>query len=139
MFNLWQEIVERHRRNVAVQPGQFSGPCLRQQILSCRQHLAEFYEGRSELLECEPRALLHFKMRGFGGFPPVQCMSCVLEQRSNASATHEVSQPCRTKTLLISRKRGSSRAVLHNPETIRCQFPFIGPVSSGSASGLPAI
>src|SRR5262245_1746933 len=93
LFNLWQEIVERHRRHVAVQPGQFSGPCLRQQILSCREHLAEFYEGRSELLECEPRALLHFKMRCFGGFPPVQCMSCVLEQRSNASATHEVSQP----------------------------------------------
>src|SRR5258705_6207708 len=32
-------------------------------------------------------------MRDFGGFPPVQYMSCVLEQRSDASATHEVSEP----------------------------------------------
>jgi hypothetical protein len=36
--------------------------------------LAKLYEGRSELLECEPRALLHFKMRDFGGFPPLQYM-----------------------------------------------------------------
>jgi hypothetical protein len=55
--------------------------------------LAKLYECRSELLECEPCALLHFKMRDFGGFPPVQYMSCVLEQRSDASATHEVAKP----------------------------------------------
>src|SRR5262249_42735119 len=55
--------------------------------------LAKSYERRSELLECEPRALLRFKTGDLGGFPPVQCMSCVLEQRSDASATHEVSEP----------------------------------------------
>ena len=43
--------------------------------------------------KCEPRALLHFKMHDFGGFPPLQYMSCVLEQRSDTSATHEVSEP----------------------------------------------
>src|SRR5262249_32291440 len=32
-------------------------------------------------------------MRDFGGFPPMQYMSCMLEQRSYASATHEVSEP----------------------------------------------
>src|SRR5262245_38087476 len=93
LFNLREEIIERNRRHVAVQPGQLSGPCRRQQILSCREHLAKFYEGRSELLECEPRALLHLKVRIFGGLPPLQYMSCVLEQRSDASATHEVSEP----------------------------------------------
>src|SRR5262245_66356355 len=80
LFNLRQEIIERNRRHLAVQPGQFSRPCRRQQILSCREHLAKLYEGRSELLECEPRALLHFKMRDFGGVPPVQYMSCVIVQ-----------------------------------------------------------
>src|SRR5215831_3816449 len=93
LLNLREEIIERDRRNVAVQPGQFSGPCWRQQVLSCREYLSKLYEGWSELLECEPGALLHFKMREFGGFPPVQYISRVLEQRSAASATHEVSEP----------------------------------------------
>src|SRR5262249_58025217 len=92
LFNLRQEIIERNRRRVAVQPGQLGRPCRRQQILSCREHLAKLYEGWSELLECEPRALLHFKMRDLVGFPPVQYMSRVLEQRSDAGAAHEVSE-----------------------------------------------
>src|SRR6516164_9210036 len=93
LFYLWQEIIERNRRHVAVQPSQFSRPCWRQQIFSCREHLAKLYESRSELLEGEPRALLHFKMRDFGGLPPLQYMSCVLEQCCDTSATHEVSEP----------------------------------------------
>src|ERR1700675_988429 len=72
LFNLRQEIVEGDRRHVAVQPGEFSGPRRRQKVLSCREHLAEFYEGRPELLKRELRALLRFKMRDFIGFPPVQ-------------------------------------------------------------------
>ena len=76
-----------------MQPGQFSGPCRRQQILSCREYLAKFYEGRSELLECEPRALLRFEMRDFTRFPPLQYLSGALEQRSDAGATHKVSEP----------------------------------------------
>jgi hypothetical protein len=55
--------------------------------------LAKLYEGRSELLECEPRALLHFKMRDSRCFPPMEYMSCMLEQRCYASATHEISEP----------------------------------------------
>src|SRR5262249_40406012 len=92
LFNLRQEIIERNWRHVAVQPGQLSCPNRRQQILPCREHLAKLYEGWSELLECEPRALLHLKMRDFAGFPPVQYMPGVLEQRRDASATHEVSE-----------------------------------------------
>src|SRR5215831_19582092 len=92
LFNLRQEIIERNRRHVAVQPGQFSRPCRRQQVLSCREHLAKLYKGRSELLECEPRALLHFKMRDPGCFPKMEYVSCLLEQRNDASATHEISE-----------------------------------------------
>ena len=76
-----------------MQPGEFSGPRRRQKVLSCREHLAEFYEGRPELLKRELRALLRFKMRDFTGFPPVQYLSGVLEQRSDASATDEVAEP----------------------------------------------
>ena len=32
-------------------------------------------------------------MRDFTGFPPVQYLSGVLEQRSDAGATHEVAEP----------------------------------------------
>src|SRR5262249_48374425 len=48
LFNLRQEIIERNWRHVAVQSGQFSRPNRRQQILSCREHLAKLYEGWSE-------------------------------------------------------------------------------------------
>src|SRR6516225_9282867 len=93
VFNLGEEIIERHRRVVAVQPGKFSGPCRREQILSCREHLAKFYKRRSELLEGKPRALMWFQMRDFGSFPPVQYLSCMLEQGGNTSAAHKVSKP----------------------------------------------
>src|ERR1700746_3241995 len=99
LFNLRQEIIERNRCHVALQPGQLSRPCRRQQILSCREHLAKLYEGRSELLECEPRALLHFKMRDFGGFP--QCNTCPAGSSSVAMPARRTRSPspCRTKTM----------------------------------------
>ena len=78
---------------MAVQPGEFSGPSRRQKVLSCREHLAEFYECRPKLLEREPRALLRFEMRDFTGFAPLQYLPGVLEQRSDAGATHKVSEP----------------------------------------------
>src|SRR5262245_28377076 len=93
LLNLRQQIIEWNGRDVAVQPGQFNGPCRREQILSCREYLAQFYKRWSELLECKPRALLRFEMGHFGSFPPEQYLSCVLEQRSDASATHEISEP----------------------------------------------
>jgi hypothetical protein len=40
--------------------------------------------------------------------------------------------------MLISRRRGSSRAVLNNPETIGCYLPFFASVWSRSASAMPA-
>src|SRR5262245_26494311 len=93
LLNLRQEIIERHRRDVAVQPRELGGPCRREQILSCREHLPKFHKGWPELLECEPRALLRLEMRDFGRFPPTQYLPCMLEQRSDASAAHEVSKP----------------------------------------------
>jgi hypothetical protein len=41
---------------------------LRQKVLSCREHLAEFYEGRPQLLKRESRALLRCERRDFTGF-----------------------------------------------------------------------
>jgi isopentenyl-diphosphate delta-isomerase type 1 len=73
--------------------------------------------------------LLRFKMRDFGGFAPVQCMcpACSSSVAMPARRTRSPS-PCRTKTMLISRRRGSSRAVLNNPETIGCYLPFFASV-----------
>jgi hypothetical protein len=84
--------------------------------------LAKLYEGRSELLECQPRALLHFKMRDFGGFP--QCNTCPACSSSVAMPARRTRSPspCRTKTMLISRRRG-----LSNPETIGCYLPSFDP------------
>src|SRR5208337_539203 len=58
LFDLRQEIVERHRRHVAVQPVQLIGPHRRQQVVSCRKHLAQLDEGRTKLLQGELSALL---------------------------------------------------------------------------------
>src|SRR5208337_2668957 len=91
--DLRQEIVERHRRHVAMELVEFSGPRQRQKVLSCREYLAEFYEGRPELLERELRALLQFEMRDFTGFPPLQYLSGALEQRGDAGATHKIAEP----------------------------------------------
>ena len=60
---------------MAVEPAEFDGPGGRQKVLSCREYLAEFYEGRPELLEREPRALLRFEVRDFTGFPLLQYLS----------------------------------------------------------------
>jgi hypothetical protein len=78
---------------VDVQLGEFSGPRRRQKVLSCREQLAEFYEGRPELLEREPRALMRFETGDFTGFTPLQHLPGLLEQRSDAGATHEVAEP----------------------------------------------
>ena len=82
LLHLRQQLVERDRRHVAVQPRELGGPGRRQQVLARRQHLAELDEGRPEFLEGEPRALLRLEMRGIGGFAQVQHLSGALQQRA---------------------------------------------------------
>jgi len=95
LFDLRQEIVERHRRHVAVQLGEFSGPRRRQKVLSCREQLAEFYEGRPELLKTRAsRAAAAREARLHWLSPPLQyvpraCSSSV----AMPARRHEVAEP----------------------------------------------
>ena len=120
-------------RRCAAGPVQSSMPAAANPLLS--RHLAKLYEGRSELLECEPRALLHFKMRDFGGFPPCNTCSSVLEQRSDASATHEVSEtmPHEDHADLTQARQLTGRA-----EQKSCYLPSFASVWARSATAMPA-
>ena len=60
--DLRQEFVERHGRDLAVQQREFGGPRRRQQVFPCREHLTEFYERRTQLLEGESHAPFGFEM-----------------------------------------------------------------------------
>ena len=91
-LDLRQQLVEGHRRHVAVQPLEFSRPGRRQEVLSARQHLAELDEGRPELLEGEPHALLRLETSDVGRFAPMQNLSGALEKRRDPGATHDVSK-----------------------------------------------
>ena len=93
LLDLRQELVERDRRHLAVQFGEFGGPRRRQQVFPRREHLAEFDEGRPEFLERKPDALLRFKMSDFARFAPMQDLAGALEQRDDAGATHDIAQP----------------------------------------------
>ena len=85
-----------------------------------------------------PHPLLRLEMRDVAGFSPVQYLSGALEQRGDSCATHEVAEPMPNRTELISRKRGSSRAVLNDPETMGGYLPSFASVWSRSASATPA-
>src|SRR5215475_5779560 len=65
---------------MAVQPVEFIGPRRRQKIFSCREDLPQLDEGRPELLQGEPGALLRFEMRDFTGLSPLQYLAGALEQ-----------------------------------------------------------
>ena len=93
LFDLRQELVEWHRRNLAVQPVELTGPRRRQKVLSCREHLTQLDEGGPELLQGESGALLRFEMRNFTGLSPLQDLAGALEQRGDAGATHDVAEP----------------------------------------------
>ena len=92
-LDLRQQLVERHRRDPAVQPVELGGPGRRQQVLAHREHLAELDEGRPQLLEREPHALLRFEMRDVAAVAPVQDLAGTLEHGRDAGAPHQVAKP----------------------------------------------
>lgn len=76
-----------------MQQREFGGPRRRKQVFPCREHLTEFYERRTQLLEGESHAPFGFEMSDVRRFAPMQNLSGALEQRRDARATHDVAEP----------------------------------------------
>ena len=93
LLDLGQELVEGDWRHVAVQLREFGRPCWRQEVLSCRKHLAELDKGRSKLLEREPQTLLRFEMGQITAIAPLKNLSSAFEQTGSARAAHEIAKP----------------------------------------------
>src|SRR5262249_8460359 len=78
---------------MAMQLIELARPSGRQKVLSSREHLPKFYEGRPELLEGELCAFGQLEMRDLARFSPLQNLAGALEQGSDPGATYEISEP----------------------------------------------
>src|SRR5262245_42297155 len=142
LFDLRQEVVERYRRHMTVQPVEFIGPRRRQKVFSCREDLTQLDEGRPELLQGEPGALLRFEMRDFTGLSPLQYLAGALEQRRDAGPTHELMPmlpavpPITARAISLTASgsiRPSCRAWVVNPFT-RSRIAWSSVVTGEAAS-----
>src|SRR5262249_31265234 len=93
LFDLRQQVLERHRRHLAVQPAEFLAPLRWKEILSGREYLAELDEGRPEFFKRKSGALLRLEMGDLTGLSPLQHLAGVLDERRDSDATHEVAKP----------------------------------------------
>src|SRR5262245_39067181 len=91
-LDLRQQIIERHRRHLAEKLVELLSPLRWQKVFPGREYLAQLDEGRPQLLQGEPGALLRFEIGDFGGLRPLQNLTGALEQRRDAGATHDIPQ-----------------------------------------------
>ena len=112
-LELGQEVVERDRRDLALQLLELGDPGRREEVDPRRHHLAELDERRPELLEREPHALRRLEADRLDLRAPAEDLAGALEDVGDADPADEVAEavPDEDRGDLVQ-----AREVPHHPD-----------------------
>jgi hypothetical protein len=92
LAQLRSQVVDRHRRHVAVQARELGDPVGAEQVGAAGEDLTQLHEGGAELLDGQARLHRRFEPRQVGGMVAVQGVAGALQCVGQAEPAHRVAE-----------------------------------------------